>query len=426
MLKVNLRETTTDQAGAPVIYADGVIQSIQQANGRVVPGSGCTNELHHVGGAIAGAETYEAGNITTDATVLPSGRLHLKAGRDIRLEPGFELQKGDYLRAEQVICYPPVGEWRFEYFLADHLGNNRILFSGLDGDGRIEPEGEVLQENHHYAFGLDMEGAWQDANASASDNRYRFNGMERNDDLGLDLAFYRSYDPTIGRWMQIDPMAEKYPGMSPYNGMGNNPIFYGDPMGDTLRVYVFDQGDRPQDDGTAGATYTADVYVYDDETGDLYGPYDGSSYPNSKSNSDNSTGYNTVDEGEHDYNNESGHKGGTKKGLNLVDSEGNRTASGTAPDGSATTMTYVNVHSGASDRGNHNSRGSAGCVTICPDDATSFFNNFDFSGGNTGNASGTIHVSRGNQANSAQTLKDKAKGRRGVVKLLRELELIDY
>ena len=243
MLTVNLRETITDQAGAPisrrdylgpVIYQDGVIQFIQHADGRVVPGSGCTNDLH-VGGAVAGAETHEAGNITTDATVLPMGELHLKAGRDIRLEPGFTLEAGGYLRAEQVVCYSPVGEWRFEYFLADHLGNNRVLFSDLDGDGRIDPEGEVLQESHYYAFGLEMEGEWTQTAPEVA-QRYKFNGIERNDDLGLDLAFYRSYDPTIGRWMQIDPMAEKYPGMTPYNGMGNNPILYSDPMGDTLRL----------------------------------------------------------------------------------------------------------------------------------------------------------------------------------------------
>ena len=65
--------------------------------------------------------------------------------------------------------------------------------------------------------------------------RYRYNGMEISEDLGgIYTAFYRSYDPSIGRWMQIDPMAEKYPGMSPYNGMGNNPILYSDPMRDTL------------------------------------------------------------------------------------------------------------------------------------------------------------------------------------------------
>ena len=36
--------------------------------------------------------------------------------------------------------------------------------------------------------------------------------------------------------MQIDPQAEKYYGMSPYNGMGNNPILFSDPMGDTIRL----------------------------------------------------------------------------------------------------------------------------------------------------------------------------------------------
>ena len=37
------------------------------------------------------------------------------------------------------------------------------------------------------------------------------------------------------RWLQIDPMAEKFLSMSPYNGMGNNPIFYTDPNGQEIR-----------------------------------------------------------------------------------------------------------------------------------------------------------------------------------------------
>ena len=35
-------------------------------------------------------------------------------------------------------------------------------------------------------------------------------------------------------------------------------------------------------------------------------------------------------------------------------------------------MILVNVHSGKSDKGNYNSRGSKGCITIHPDDAAAF------------------------------------------------------
>ncbi|WP_026231596.1 RHS repeat protein [Neolewinella persica] len=67
---------------------------------------------------------------------------------------------------------------------------------------------------------------------------YRFNGIERNEDLGLDLAAFRSYDPAIGRWLQVDPKAESFVQMSPYTGMGNNPISYADPLGDSIWVTI--------------------------------------------------------------------------------------------------------------------------------------------------------------------------------------------
>jgi len=65
---------------------------------------------------------------------------------------------------------------------------------------------------------------------------YRFNGIEHVEELGLDMAFYRSYDPAIGRWLQVDPKAESFATMSPYTGMGNNPILYTDYLDDSIRV----------------------------------------------------------------------------------------------------------------------------------------------------------------------------------------------
>ncbi len=71
-------------------------------------------------------------------------------------------------------------------------------------------------------------------------NNYLYNGIEHCDDFGLelDMAFFRSYDPAIGRWNQVDPK-HTY-SQSVYSGMGNNPILYSDFLGDTTRVYGMD------------------------------------------------------------------------------------------------------------------------------------------------------------------------------------------
>ncbi|MEZ5045305.1 MAG: RHS repeat-associated core domain-containing protein [Saprospiraceae bacterium] len=67
-------------------------------------------------------------------------------------------------------------------------------------------------------------------------NRKQFNGIERTEDLGLNwnLAEFRSYDPAIGRWNQIDPVL-KY-SESPFAGLANSPVVFIDPLGaDTLK-----------------------------------------------------------------------------------------------------------------------------------------------------------------------------------------------
>lgn len=44
------------------------------------------------------------------------------------------------------------------------------------------------------------------------------------------------YDPRLGRWMSIDPEFKQYPFMSPFSAFGNNPLYFVDPGGETLRV----------------------------------------------------------------------------------------------------------------------------------------------------------------------------------------------
>jgi RHS repeat-associated protein len=132
------------------------------------------------------------------------------------------------------------GGFKYEYALRDHLGNTRIMFCDKNGDGKIDADAtqeasEVSQENHYYPFGLAMEGTWANT-PSVLDNKYQFNGIEMNNDFGLDMntAFYRAYDPTVGRWWQIDPKPNY--AESTYVGMGNNPITLTDPLGDTTLI----------------------------------------------------------------------------------------------------------------------------------------------------------------------------------------------
>jgi RHS repeat-associated protein len=64
---------------------------------------------------------------------------------------------------------------------------------------------------------------------------YGFNGMEKDDEVkgkGNHMTTpFRQYDPRIGRWMSVDPLATLRLSESPYVAFGNNPIFYSDPSG---------------------------------------------------------------------------------------------------------------------------------------------------------------------------------------------------
>ncbi|MBS0027278.1 DUF6443 domain-containing protein [Chitinophaga sp. 22321] len=95
--------------------------------------------------------------------------------------------------------------------------------------------GPLLEETHYYPFGLTMAGISSKALKNPYvENRDNFNGIEQTTELGLNQyeAFYRTLDPQIGRWWQMDPASSNYMGINPYNCNFNNPISFTDPEGD--------------------------------------------------------------------------------------------------------------------------------------------------------------------------------------------------
>lgn len=46
------------------------------------------------------------------------------------------------------------------------------------------------------------------------------------------------YDSRLGRWFAVDPLAVKFPNLSPYNYVANSPLLFVDPDGRDIRIYL--------------------------------------------------------------------------------------------------------------------------------------------------------------------------------------------
>jgi RHS repeat-associated protein len=101
-------------------------------------------------------------------------------------------------------------------------------------------QGPVLEENHYYPFGLTMAGISDKAiKTDYSENKFRFNdgtelqNKEFADGTGLEMydAGFRTLDPQLGRFTQIDPLSDRTSFLSAYQYADNNPISLNDPTG---------------------------------------------------------------------------------------------------------------------------------------------------------------------------------------------------
>ncbi|MBO9732280.1 MAG: hypothetical protein J7623_26800, partial [Chitinophaga sp.] len=111
----------------------------------------------------------------------------------------------------------PVKKSGFLYVYTSNESQQDVFF---DNVVVAQASGPVLEETHYYPFGLTMSGISSSAlkGSNYPENRKKFQGQDFDTELSLDwYGFkYRNHDPQIGRFIQIDPLADKYVYNSPY------------------------------------------------------------------------------------------------------------------------------------------------------------------------------------------------------------------
>ncbi len=107
---------------------------------------------------------------------------------------------------------------RFFYF-KDHLGSIRMT---------LDENSDIVSAQDYYPYGEILR---QYTLGSGANDKYKFTEKERDTETNYDYFGARYYDSELGRWLQVDPLADKYPGWSPYNYTLNNPLRFIDQDG---------------------------------------------------------------------------------------------------------------------------------------------------------------------------------------------------
>jgi len=175
--------------------------------------------------------------------------------------------------------YPIFEGWK-HYEISNHLGNilavitDRKRGNAASGTTIQWFDADVVSAQQYYPFGMlmpdttstNLRRQYSNPNCFDKDYRYGFNGKEGDDDVKGDdnQQDYgmRIYDPRVGRFLSVDPIAKKYPMLTPFQFASNSPISGVDLDG--LEYYFAIDGRFLGNISNSNSKYAKQVYVIND------------------------------------------------------------------------------------------------------------------------------------------------------------------
>jgi RHS repeat-associated protein len=118
---------------------------------------------------------------------------------------------------------PQTVETAHYFYHPDHLGSASWI---------TDSSGKAIQHLQYLPFGETR----VDQRKTSWSTRYSFSAKEKDEESGYGYFGARYYDSDLSIWLSVDPMAAKYPSLSPYAYCALNPLILIDPNGEELVI----------------------------------------------------------------------------------------------------------------------------------------------------------------------------------------------
>ena len=145
------------------------------------------------------------------------------------------------------------------YFHSDHLGSSSYITT---------VNGQISQHVEYIAFGEVL----FEEHASSFKTPYLYNGKELDRETNLSYYGARYLDMKTSLWLNVDPLAEKYPNLGAYVYCLNNPINVIDPDG--RDIIVLTHAKRTDDSSSSHSVGHQAVLIGNDKAGYYFYSYD--------------------------------------------------------------------------------------------------------------------------------------------------------